>query len=281
MHNDAFARLVEINVNDIYESLNIRRNAALNALFQIPARRFARQIVEFDRRVGAHGLRSASSWILPQLTGGVRVRGAENIPVSGPVLILSNHPGLSDTLNLFAAIPREDLRVIAAYRPFLANLPNVSARMVYVKEDAGARMAAFRESAALLKKALAVLTFPAGKIEPDPAMRRDAARASIDAWIDSVALLIKLAPDTKVAPVIVSGVFDPRAYRNPLAQRKPTLPERERFGAMLQVIWPGYQHNTVTVNFGAPIAGRDLIAQHNGDTTGMMASIRDAARTLI
>jgi hypothetical protein len=197
------------------------------------------------------------------------------------VLILSNHPGLSDTLNLFAAIPREDLRVIAAYRPFLANLPNISARMVYVREDAGARMTAFRESSSLLKKAMAVLTFPAGKIEPDPAMRRDAARESIASWIDSVALLIKLAPDTTIVPVIVSGVFDPRAYHNPLAQRKATLPERERFGAMLQVIWPGYQRNTVTLNFGAPIIARDLIARHEGDAAGVMAAIRDAARILI
>jgi hypothetical protein len=281
MPADAFARLVEININDIYESLNVRRNAVFDAMFQVPARRFARQITEFDRRTGTDGLRSAAGWIQQQVVGAAYAEGAANIPESGPVLILSNHPGLSDTLNLFASIPREDLRVIAAFRPFLAALPNVSARMVYVKEDASARMTAFRESAALLKEGLSVLTFPAGKIEPDPAIRRDDARASIDGWIDSVGLLAKLAPDAAIVPVIVSGVFEPAAYRHRLAQRKTTLAERERFAAMLQVIWPGYQRNTVRLRFGAALSARELVAQCAGDVAAITARIRDAARALI
>jgi hypothetical protein len=281
MPADAFARLVEININDIYESLNVRRNAVFDAIFQVPARRFARQITEFDRRTGADGLRRAAGWIQQQVVGAAYAEGAANIPENGPVLILSNHPGLSDTLNLFASIPREDLRIIAAFRPFLAALPNVSARMVYVKEDASARMTAFRESAALLKKGLSVLTFPAGKIEPDPAIRRDDARASIDGWIDSVGLLAKLAPDAAIVPVIVSGVFEPAAYRHRLAQRKTTLAERERFAAMLQVIWPGYQRNTVRLRFGAALSARELVAQCAGDAAAITARIRDAARTLI
>jgi hypothetical protein len=281
MPADAFARLVEININDIYESLNLKRSALLDAAFQVPARRFARQIVEFDRRTGAEGLRSAAGWIQKQVVGAARVEGAAAIPAHGPVLILSNHPGLSDTLNLFASIPREDLRVIAAYRPFLAALPHVSARMVYVKEDASARMAAFRESAALLKQGFSVLTFPAGKIEPDPAIRRDDARASIDGWIDSVGLLAKLAPDATIVPVIVSGVFEPAAYRNRLAQRKATLAERERFAAMLQVIWPAYQRNTVTLRFGQALSARVLVAECDGNAAAITARIRDAARVLI
>jgi hypothetical protein len=281
MADPAFARLVEFNINDIYESLDVKRSAALDALFRIPARRFARQISDFEARVGTAGLQSSARAMLAKVAGATRVDGAEHIPGSGPVLILSNHPGLSDTLNLFAAIARDDLRVIAAYRPFLAVLPHVSARMVYVKTDASARMAAFRESATLLKHGHCVLTFPAGGIEPDPAQRRDDARASIDKWIDSVGLLAKLAPDTQIVPVIVRGVFDRAAYRNPLAQRKATLAERERFAAMLQVMWPGYQRNAISLRFGAPLSARSLVAQHNGDVAAIMGALRDAARALI
>jgi hypothetical protein len=153
--------------------------------------------------------------------------------------------------------------------------------MIYVKEDASARMTAFRESAALLKKDHSVLTFPAGKIEPDPAMRLPDARISIDSWIDSVALLAKLVPDTMIVPVIVRGVFDARAYRNPLAQRKATLPERERFAAMLQVIWPGYQRNAVTVTFGPALSARTLVERHGGDVSCIMMDIRAAAAQLL
>jgi hypothetical protein len=275
-----FDRLVEINLGDIYESLGVKRNTLLDIPFRLPAWRFARQMVEFDRRVAADGLRPAAVWARDMLSGKATFSGVEHIPQRGPVLVLSNHPGLSDTLNLFAAIPREDLKVVAAYRPFLQALPNLSTRMIYVKADASERMSAFRGVVTALKAQGAILTFPAGGIEPDPAMRNTDARASIESWIDSVALLAKLVPETAIVPVIVRGVFDGAAYRNPIAQRRATLAERERMAAMMQVMWPGYQRNSLTVTFGPALSAHTLVAQH-GDATGIMGAIKDAARALV
>ena len=56
----------------------------------------------------------------------VRVHGHEHIPPTGPALFLSNHPGMADTISLFAAINRMDLKIIALHRPFLASLVNVT-----------------------------------------------------------------------------------------------------------------------------------------------------------
>jgi Acyltransferase len=272
--------LIEINLNDIYTSLGIKRRAALDAVFRTPARRFAKQILEMDARVGRNGFRSGAAWAARQLTGGMTVTGASHVPTTGPVMLVSNHPGLADTLCLTAAIPREDMRIVAAYRPFLAALPNTSARLLYVKEDAGARMSAFREVISALKAGTAILTFPAGKIEPDPALRPDDARASLDGWIESIGLIARLMPDLRIVPVMVRGVFSPRAYRSPIAQRKPDLAERERMAAMLQVMWTPYQQVVPHVAFG-PALDAQALAQHNPDTAAITRAIAAAARQLI
>lgn len=275
-----FDRLVEINLGDIYESLGVKRSAVLDAVFRWPARRFARQMFEFDRRVGVDGLRSAAAWAARQFAGAITVVGAENIPASGPVLIVSNHPGLSDTIDLFASIPRDDLRIVAAHRPFLVALTNLTEKLVFVQQDAGARMGAFRSVIQELKAGRAVLTFPAGKIEPDPGIRRDDARASLSGWIESTGLLARLMPEMRIVPAIVSGVFSPAAYRNPLALRKPELAQRERMAAMMQVMWPGYQNSPVRLCFGSALHAAALTA-NGADAAAITALIREAAAQLV
>ena len=46
----------------------------------------------------------------------IRVFGIDKLPASA-FLALSNHPGMSDTLSLFAALYRPDLKIIAFQRP--------------------------------------------------------------------------------------------------------------------------------------------------------------------
>lgn len=275
-----FDALVEINLGDIYDSLGIKRRAVLDAVFRWPAKRFAQQMFEFDRRVGADGLRSASAWAAHQFAGTVTATGVEHIPASGPVLIVSNHPGLSDTIDLFASIPRDDLRVVAAHRPFLVALTNLTQKLVFVQQNAGARMGAFRSVINELKAGRAVITFPAGKIEPDPGIRRDDARASLATWIESTGLLARLMPEMHIVPVIVSGVFSPAAYHNLLAQRKPDLAQRERMAAMMQVMWPGYQNSPVRLRFGPAVHAAALVSG-GADAAEITARIREAAAQLV
>ena len=79
-----------------------------------------------------------------QYAAGLQVAGREHIPTDAPVLILSNHPGLSDTVALFAAIARPDLRVIALDRPLLRSLPNTTQRLYLLPADSPGRMAVTR-----------------------------------------------------------------------------------------------------------------------------------------
>ena len=57
-----FEQLVEINLGDFYEALEVRRRPALDLFMRIPARRFARDVLEFDARIGGAGLRAAADW---------------------------------------------------------------------------------------------------------------------------------------------------------------------------------------------------------------------------
>src|SRR5438270_10566206 len=91
----------------------------LELLSWVPARRLARQVAIYDRIVGESGLTAGGAWALKRMARRVEIEGQENVPREGPLLLAANHPGLSDTVALFATIPRPDLRVVAAERPFL------------------------------------------------------------------------------------------------------------------------------------------------------------------
>ena len=102
-----------------------------------------------------------------------------------------------------------------------------------------------------------MLTFPAGKIEPDPAVL-PGANMALDEWTDSISLFSRLVPETQVIPVLVSGVFSPRALTSPLARLRRRQADRERFAAMLQVAAPRRYPVRVTVALGRPCGNPDL-----------------------
>ncbi len=132
--------LTTINARDVLASLGIPKGTSplrrhLELLFRHPARAFARQMLAFDSEVDRRGLREAARGLVRVHAPGLRVRGAERLPLSGPLLILSNHPGMADTLALFASIPRDDLAILAADRPFLRALAALSRSLIAVPED--------------------------------------------------------------------------------------------------------------------------------------------------
>lgn len=273
----ALDTLTQINLDDFFDSMGVRRlrPTPLRWLFWPPARRFARLMVEFDDRVGAQGLAAGSAWLLQKMTGGLKVAGRSHIPASGPVFILSNHPGMADTIALFASLGlRPDLRVIALERPFLQALPNVSQQMIYVPTSEAERMRVVRAGVKHLKQGGALLTFPAGEIEPDPAaFGSNEAAASLLRWSDSIELFARLAPQTPLIPAIVSHVVSPAALHHPLTRLRPTQRDKEKMAAALQVMWPPYQNRAARVAFGPPVVSQP--------PTPVMPMVVEQARRLI
>jgi 1-acyl-sn-glycerol-3-phosphate acyltransferase len=255
--------LTQINLDDLVSSFGWTDRPLLarllRRLFYNPARTFAGQMVDFDNAVGERGLPDGSRVLLRHYVREVRVYGLDNLPTSA-FLALSNHPGMTDTLSLFIALDRPDLKIIALDRPFLQALPNTSKQLFYLTDDSAARMTLVRQVASHLRGGGSVLTFPAGRIEPDP----DAypgALASLDDWTDSVGVFLRMAPQTPVVPILVRGVVRKNSASHPLLKARKTKEERENMTAALQLLaHVVFKQNDVhiRVQIGKPIYVNEL-----------------------
>lgn len=265
-------RLTRIALDDALESLGWPGQGAtgrlLGMLLTPRARRFARQLAGYDQAVGALGLEAGAAWALRRWVKRLDVAGATNVPAEGPLLVVANHPGLTDGLALFAGLRRAgpDLRVVAARQPMLEALTHTSQYLIYLPldGDGAGRMAPLRAMVEQLRNGGCLLTFPAGQIEADPAL----APGALDglAWSSSVGLLARLAPpDTRVVPAAVSGVLSPAAQRSPITRVRRTRVHRERVGVMLQVLSRQWQQVTVQVRFGGPLRAGTLVEECGTD----------------
>jgi hypothetical protein len=255
--------LTKINLEDLISSFGWQNRPLLARLvrrtFIYPPLAFARQIAEFDSNISVHGLVKASRLALGHYASDLQIFGQDRIPASA-FLALSNHPGMTDTLSLFVALNRNDLRVIALNRPFLNAMPNMSKQLAYVTEDAGERFRLIRQISAHLRNGGPALTFPAAHIEPDP----DVQKGSVDSlrsWTDSASLFIRMAPETAVLPVVVRGVVRKNIAFHPLTYLKRARQEREKLAAALQLLAHvifRMRDVHVRVQIGTPVYARDL-----------------------
>ena len=253
-------KLTQINLDDLVSSFGWAKSPILASMlrhtFVKPARKFAYQMVDFDNLVGQLGLSEASRTIMRRLyVRDVYVHGRDHIPQSGPALFLSNHPGMADTISLFASINRADLKIIASHRPFLESLSNTTRQLFFIDDDSSKRMNAVRQVSSHLRSGGSVLTFPAGEIEPDPLVY-PGALDSLARWTDSAGVFIRFARDTKIVPVLVSGVIWEQTANHWLTHLKRTRLEREKLGAALQLlalVVRDTRLNIVHVQFAKPI----------------------------
>jgi hypothetical protein len=255
--------LTQINLDDLVSSFGWQAQPVpariLRGIFHKPAQTFAKFMLEFDTAIGERGLVDASRQALRHYVRDVRVFGSERVPDSA-FLALSNHPGMTDTLSLFAALNRPALRIIALDRPFLMALPNMSRQLFFVKDDPTSRMGLVRQVSGHLRSDGSALTFPAGEIEPDPNIYPGAVDA-LQTWTDSVGVFIRMAPDTVILPVLVRNVIWDKTAKLPLLKVKKDRVDREKLAASLQllamVVW-NVRPVTVTVQIGRPIDPKKL-----------------------
>ncbi len=278
--------LIAINTLDILSALGLSNlrvfRRSLELAFRHPARVLARRLVEFDDAVVASSLREAAPIIISAYVRDFVITGAERIPETGPVILLSNHPGMTDTVCLCAAIPRPDLRILAADRPFLRALPAASRSLFFLPEQQERRREALRSSISHLRTGGALLTFPAGEIEPDPSVLPGAVEA-LAGWSASTTFFLRFVPDAVVIPIVVSGVLSRRAQGNPLTLIRKAREDRERFGAMLQAVahtlfaraWPV----RVRVDILPGFAGRELAAGGDEGAAAIRARVAEFLRS--
>jgi len=278
--------LTAINTQDFLAAFGMENihegRKALDALCWLPARRFARQMVQYDQLVGQVGLHTASQQVLNDYVQRLEIDGQQNIPPEGPLLVLSNHPGMTDALVLFASMSRPDLRIVAAQRPFLEALPNINRKLIFVPEQDGQRMGVVRNVVSHLRHGGAILTFPAGQIEPDP-ISMPGAVESLAGWSESIAIFSRLVPDLKIVVAIVSGVLWPAATQSPVTRLRRQQKDRERMGAaiqaLIQLTLPFYKPVTTRVLFSQPITPADT--PRSDEAASITGAIKARARQLI
>jgi hypothetical protein len=210
-------------------------------------------MLDFDAAVDQIGLVDAARQTQRRYVRSMRLY-SDPLP-AGPFLALSNHPGLVDTLALFSALYRPDLKIIAVDRPFLKALPNISKKLFFVTDDPTARMALVRQVSGHLRSGGAALTFPAGEIEPDANVYPGAVEA-LGSWTDSAGVFLRMAPETAILPVLVRGVIWGKTASHPLTRFKKSREEREKLAAAFQLLAHvvfDRKPLDVTVQIGKPI----------------------------
>src|SRR5438093_11485082 len=146
------------------------------------ANQVAGRFVAYDQTLGEAGMRHGSAWIVDDATGGLAVEGREHVPDRGSLLVVANHPGISDAVALLAALGREDAWIVTANYPFLRAMRLASRRFLFVSDDRSDLLSAFRGIVSRLRDGETVIVFPAGRLELDPALSRVAALPALRRW---------------------------------------------------------------------------------------------------
>ena len=232
-----------------------------------------------DRLMAEEGMESAARWVLLHLVQDSQARGLENIPPEGPLVIAANHPGAADSAAIGANAGRDDLKILASDVPFLKNLGQIGQHLIFLpRKGIQARMLAVREAIRHLDAGGALLLFPHGTIDSDPAFMQGA-ESELDGWSRSLAIFLGKVPDARVVPSIVSHVIVPSYMHHPLTWLQRARVDRQRLAIMLQIIQQMLGKNLDVVphvSFGEAIDWR--AAREAGDA---LRAVVQAARQLL
>jgi hypothetical protein len=232
------------------------------SILWLPAHRFAELAATFDRYVAEFGWREATARIISKYVMSFEVSNEESIPPEGPLLITSNHPGTIDSLVISASIPRPDLKIVATGIPFMEGLRNAADHLIYTpRKGVHERMQVVRSAIHHLKDGGAVLIFPSGRIDPDPALSPEAAH-DLGRWSHSVELMLQQVPQTQVLLTVVSDVLSARWRWNPFVRMMGDELKQRTVAEFLQVIQsiiiPNINRVTPRITFSDPFTTDDL-----------------------
>jgi hypothetical protein len=251
----------------------------LQALLRAPARKLAQLFADFDGAVANRGWCQAMHSLLARFVRQVRLSGAETLPRTGPLLLASNHPAAFDVLILSAVLGRDDLKIIASDIAFIRCLPAVVSHFIPVPEQLARRATCVRAAIRHLRQGGALLIFPRGQVEPDPAVT-PGALPDLERWSPSLELFLRKAPQTRLVVSIVSGVLSAGWFQHPLIRlwRQPEQRQKvaEIFQVIQQLLWPGSQQPVPAVSFSPPLAYADLAAAGEAPGFLLAALVRQA-----
>jgi hypothetical protein len=166
-------------------------------------------------------------------------------------------------------LARDDLRALATDVPFLRGMVASSPHLIYTGKETHSRMAVVREAVRHLKGGGALLVFPSGQVDPDPALL-PGAQAALQRWSASLLLFLRQVPEAKLLVTIVSGVLAPACFCHPLTRLRKEQRPRQLLAEFLQIgqqaLFGRRFALTPTVRFGAPLTAAELGGVHDAQT---------------
>lgn len=204
-------------------------------LFAAPTRRFARIMADVDDAVRTGGPPTGCQTMLDALGVQTVAEGVANIPLTGPAIILANHPGAYDSMAIGSLIPHKDLKVIVAKTRLYQVLPHIHPYMFYVSQDPTENMTAIRQATRHLMTGGILLQFGSGLIEPDPAIQ-PIDDAVFEKWSPSIEIFLRKVPKTKIVPTIASNVLLKQFAQHPLTRLRKTGMDQRRLAEFMQII---------------------------------------------
>lgn len=246
------------------------------AFFEKATLRFSELVLRLDKEVEQNGAMAGARWLLSRFVKGYEAEGAEMIPSEGPLIIASNHPAAYDGMVISACVARPDYKIIIGDVPPYRYLPNVSRYAIFSPQppDIHGRMLAVRRAIRHLKNGGALLMFPRGGIEPDPAFMPNADE-EFDKWSHSLEIFLRRVPQTRVLVTAVSGVISREIFHHPITWFRKNRADKQRLTFMYQMIRQALSGNELfglipKVTFGEILEGL------NPDS--LLAEIERAAR---
>jgi 1-acyl-sn-glycerol-3-phosphate acyltransferase len=261
----------------------------LNAALGSQLRQFADNMAAFNVDLVNRGLAEASQALCARYGGRVVAEGLDHIPAAGPLLLVSNHPGMFDTLAIYATLPRTDIRALARPQPLLGLLSSLAPNLLMLPDEGAGRAGGLRQILHMLRAGGALLIYPAGHLEPEPVLvghhglNGVSPHEPLGAWSSGVGTLVKLAArqgvPLQVVPTSLAGVLSTSTWRwfGPLLKLRRTLRGREDLTAVLQVAFPGLGPTTIRVRYGPPLEAAAL-ADNDADVEAITARLRSAVR---
>jgi hypothetical protein len=224
---------------EIRHLLHLRANSLWNRImewsFWKQAVHFSQMLSRLDRAVGEYGLQEGARRCLGGFFPEITTHIQQELPREGPLLIVSNHPGAADVLALAAALPRKDIKFVAQDRPIIRAASNVSEHVIYLNSPDQIRANSILEMITFLKQGGALLLFPRGIWEPDPAVM-SGARSHLSSWSKSIGHFLSRVPETRLAPVFISGVISRQAAHSALINLGKNWHQRSQVMSILSLI---------------------------------------------
>lgn len=250
----------------------------LGPLFKLPAGRFGRIIARADEAVRAGGLPAGCRSVLDDFGLDPVVWGAERIPLDGPLIIASNHPGAYDSMALLASSRRPDIKVVLSDVGFTRAFVAARKHFVFALNTPAGRAKAMRECLGHLEAGGALLIFPHTEVEPDPETAPGAAGA-LEEWSRSLELMVRRVPAARLQVAIASGILLRRFLRHPLVRVRRDPAKRQKMAEFLQVSWqlvfPRRVRPRLHLSYAEPAGAAELAAD------GVMPAVLRIARRLL